>query len=409
MGCGTYRQYNLFNSSAVSTSDPENIQAILATKFHDFELGPLRRNNFIPILGHGIFTSEGEAWVHFRTQLRPQFTREQVSDLEAAERHLRILFRALPEENSSGWTEERDIMPLIFNFTLDVSTEFLFGRSVNSQTAVVSSPGHGSNTEVKKNIEFARALNFSQEYIGWRIRFQGLYWLANSKKFREACKTVKEFTDQFVRLALDSASERIAPAAGQKEKFVLLDSLVATTKNPQELRDQVLQILVAGRDTTSSLLSWTILLLSHHSEYFNYLHKTVLEHFGSEIFPGNEMNFSSLKACKPLQNVLYESLRLYPLIPLNGRTAIRDTILPVGGGKNRKQPIAIAKGEQISYSAYVLHRRKDIWGEDADEFRPERWDGRKIRWEFLGFSGGPRVCLGREFIFFLTSLRYLYA
>jgi len=102
MGCGTYRVHSLFNSSAVWTSDPENIRTVLATKFRDFELGPVRRNNFVPVLGHGIFTSEGDDWAYFRAQLRPQFTREQVSDLEAAERHLQILFRALPEEDSSS-------------------------------------------------------------------------------------------------------------------------------------------------------------------------------------------------------------------------------------------------------------------------------------------------------------------
>jgi cytochrome P450 len=403
LGCFTYRLHNPFNSSTVWTSDAENIRAILATKFHDFELGPVRRNNFLPVLGHGIFTSEGEDWAYFRSQLRPQFTREQVSDLEAAERHLQILFRTLPEEGSSGWSEYTDIMPLIFNFTLDVSTEFLFGQSVNSQTALVSSSGHVPTAEVKKNMDFAKALNYSQDFIGWRVRLQGLYWLASSKKFREACKTVREFTDHFVQAALDPANKRLGPSPDQKEKFVLLDSLLATTKNSEELRDQVLGILVAGRDTTSSLLCWTILLLSRHPEHFTFLRNAVLEHFGTELSPKNALTFSTLKACKPIQNVLYEALRLYPLIPLNSRTALVDTILPVGGGKDRKQPVAIAKGEQIVYSAYVIHHRKDIWGEDADEFRPGRWEGRRMGWEFLGFSGGPRVCLGREF----NSFRYL--
>jgi hypothetical protein len=61
-------------------------------------------------------------------------------------------------------------MPLIFNFTLGVSTEFLFGQSVNSQTALVSSRGRTSNAEVKKNMNFAKVLNYSQDSIGWRIR-----------------------------------------------------------------------------------------------------------------------------------------------------------------------------------------------------------------------------------------------
>jgi cytochrome P450 len=365
MGCGTYRVHNLFNSSVVWTSDPENIRTILATKFHNFELGPVRRNNFVPVLGHGIFTSEAEDWAYFRAQLRPRFTREQVGDLEAAEQHLQILFRALPDQDSSGWTEEIDMMPLLFNFTLDVSTEFLFGKSINSQTALVSSQDLFSDPEVKKNVDFAKALNFALGYIGWRVRLQGLYWLANSKKFLQACKTVRDFTDAFVQLALDPANKQLSSYPGKEGKFILLDSLVATTTSSEELRDQVLQILVAGRDTTSSLLSWTILLLSRHPRDFDSLRNAILEHFGTEASPKNTMTFSSLKACKPLQNVLYEALHLYPLIPLNSRTALVDTTLPVGGGRDGKRPIAVAKGEQVVYSAYVLHRRKDIWGEDG--------------------------------------------
>jgi cytochrome P450 len=302
-----------------------------------------------------------------------------------------------------------DIMPLLFNFTLDVSTEFLFGKSVNSQTALVSSQDLVSDPEVKRNMDFSKALNFSLGYIGWRVRLQGLYWLANSRKFRQACRTVRDFTDDFVQLTLDPTNKQLTPDASRKGKFVLLDSLVGSTKSSEELRDQVLQILVAGRDTTSSLLSWTILLLSRHPKHFNFLRDAILKHFGTDNSPKNTMTFSTLKACKPLQNVLYETLRLYPLVPLNSRTALVSTILPVGGGKDGKLPIAIAKGEQVVYSAYVLHRRKDIWGEDADEFRPGRWEGRKIGWEFLGFSGGPRICLGREFACLLFVLRLFYA
>lgn len=58
--------------------------------------------------------------------------------------------------------------------------------------------------------------------------------------------------------------------------------------------------------------------------------------------------------------------------------------------------MAVEKGQTVIYSILGVHKRKDIWGEDADEFRPERWDGRKIDWSYVPFSGGPRICIGRE-------------
>jgi cytochrome P450 len=67
--------------------------------------------------------------------------------------------------------------------------------------------------------------------------------------------------------------------------------------------------------------------------------------------------------------------------------------------------VYVKKGMQVDYSVYVMQRRKDLWGEDADEFRPDRWDGRKSGWEYLPFNGGPRICIGQQFA--LTEAGYV--
>ncbi|TVY38159.1 Cytochrome P450 [Lachnellula subtilissima] len=397
MGTNTYRLFSIFNGSIINTAEPENIQALLATQFHDFDLGPSRKSNFHDLLGNGIFTAEGEAWSHFRRQLRPQFSRDQVSDMEAADRHLGILFKALSEENALGWVEGVDLLPLIYRFTMDVSSEFLFGESVNSQSTALHSQDSGNTKDSQKELDFSEAISYAQEFITWRIRLGRLQSMFSSRKFKKACKTVKDFADHFVRIALDPDHKHPPTLPGQKPRYVFLDELVAETRDPIELRDQVLHIMVAGRDTTSALLCWTILLLARHPAELQDLRKAIVSQFGTEKSPTNELTFESLKACKELKNVLYETMRLYPLVPLNGREAVKDTTLPTGGGPDHKQPIAIRKGEQIGYSAYVMHRRKDIWGQDADEFRSARWEGRKLGWEFIGFSGGPRICLGQQY------------
>ena len=84
------------------------------------------------------------------------------------------------------------------------------------------------------------------------------------------------------------------------------------------------------------------------------------------------------------------------------RQATKTTVLPVGGGPDGSSPLLIRKGEAVSYSVYAMHRRKDLYGDDADRFRPDRWESdsgpdlRDIGWGYLPFNGGPRVCLGRE-------------
>ena len=87
-------------------------------------------------------------------------------------------------------------------------------------------------------------------------------------------------------------------------------------------------------------------------------------------------------------------------MPLNNRTAIKTTLLPIGGGPDGKHPILVRKGELVIFSQYVNSRVKSIYGPDADVFRPERWEGgelAKIGWAYFPFNGGPRQCLGEDF------------
>lgn len=98
------------------------------------------------------------------------------------------------------------------------------------------------------------------------------------------------------------------------------------------------------------------------------------------------------------------ALRLYPALPVNTRTSAETTILPTGGGPDRKSPVLIPKGTAVAFSVYTLHRRADLYGVDAEIFRPERWDEDmplfrdKVteNWGYLPFSGGPRLCLGSK-------------
>lgn len=83
----------------------------------------------------------------------------------------------------------------------------------------------------------------------------------------------------------------------------------------------------------------------------------------------------------------------------------------MGGGPDGRSPVFIPKGQMVAYSVWCLHRRRDLWGADAESFRPERWEGyNPPAWEFVPFNGGPRACLGRESLLFarqVSSKEYL--
>ena len=92
---------------------------------------------------------------------------------------------------------------------------------------------------------------------------------------------------------------------------------------------------------------------------------------------------------------------MYPPVPLHNRTAKKATILPRGGGPDGTAPILVREGEVVVFSQYVNARRKNIFGPDADEFRPERWEDQEnsnpYGWAYFPFNGGPRACLGQDF------------
>lgn len=101
-----------------------------------------------------------------------------------------------------------------------------------------------------------------------------------------------------------------------------------------------------------------------------------------------------------------ESLRLFPPVPVNQRAAAKDAVLPEGGGLDGQSPVLVRQGESVGFLMYALHRRKDIYGEDATLFRPERWqDGalKHVGYGYLPFGAGQRACLGQEFAMLETS------
>ncbi len=349
---------------------------------------------------------------HSRALLRPQFARDQVSDLELEEVHVQNMVRLLPTD-TSGWTGKVDIQPLFFNLTLDSATEFLFGETVNSQLA----GGHDRPDPPSKKDVSGKKLDWSTFGADWdhatmtlgtRGRLGDVYWMHSPKSFHQSCKRIHEFADYYVRLALttdlSSLKEKDASGAHKRDKYIFLQELVAQTRDPTELRSQLLNILLAGRDTTAGLLGWTFYTLVRHPEVYDKLRAIILDRFGTYSQPRN-ITFANLKSCTYLQHVLNEILRLYPNVPLNSRCCLRSTTLPRGGGPDGNSPVYVREGQEVNYLVHVMHHRKDIWGEDAEEFKPERWEGKKVGWEYLPFNGGPRICLGQQFA--LTEAGYV--
>lgn len=392
LGVWTWR-YHLFGKRIIATHEPDNVKAILASQFGTFDVGEERRANFWPMLGNGIFTQSARDWKHSRDMMRPQFTRDQVSDLELEERHVQNLMSALDAKllnkaEGGGWTDVVDLQDLFFRLTLDSATEFLLGESADSQLQHI--PGYprarNSAQDALHNVDFAWAFDRGQAGLARRARFGPLFWLVSSAEFRECIRQCNSFMDHYVRRALNKEQRAAEAAGGGKPRYVFLDALAEHTQDPVELRSQLMHILLAGRDTTASMMGWLFLELARDPARYQKLRDAVVEQFGTYHAP-KEITFSTLKNCQYLQHCNNEILRLYPVVPINARLAMKDGTIPVGGGPDGKSPVFVPKGTSVEYCVYALHRRKDLWGPDADEFKPERWENRKVGWEYVPFNG----------------------
>lgn len=404
LGVYTFRMSVLGTTNLV-TAEPRNIQAILATQFNDFGMGATRSTNLKTVLGRSIFAADGASWRASRDMMRPLFSRDNVSRLDLLEKHVQTLFRCIEKERSlnmagSTWSGPISLAALLPSLTLDSATELFLGHSTSTLEA--SLEGDDSHPGMEFNHAFERMV----AVLGTRVRLRSFYWLYGTRELRSCIKTLHGFVGNGI-----SASDMAKREGSSLALYDFLDILrERCSGGDEEVREQVLGLLAAGRDTTASLMSWTWYCLVRNPRVFAKLRSEIISSFGPSTDGASvAITFSSLKECTYLQHVLSETLRLHSVVPFNSRRALRDSTLPTGGGPDGQSPIFIPQGTEVNFSTHVLHRRRDLWGEDADDFVPERWDKKRgaasAAWHFVPFNGGPRICIGQQLA--LTEAGYV--
>ncbi|KAF8905815.1 cytochrome P450 [Gymnopilus junonius] len=424
IGGYTFNGRTMFQNRIV-TCEPEYIKAILSSQFDEFEKGPEIRYLFQPLLGTGVFAADGGLWKYHRSMTRPFFSRDRISHFDIFDRHAEDAINKLKSRLGEG--HPVDFQDLVARFTLDSATEFLFGNDVQSLSEelpyphYISSPFPSTVSSEKSFAEqvdhpasrFVAAFSKAQFITVFRMRF-GMHWPLGEfwhDKIKEPMKIVNGFIDPIVAEAIRKKRE-VAQARIVKDRDdeTLLENLVNSTEDPIALRDEIMSLLVAGRDTTASTLTFVVYMLAEHPEVLRRLRQEVLEKLGNQKRP----TYDDIKEMKYLKAVINETLRLYPVVPFNVRMSKKATVWPnkIPGGK----PIYIPANTRTPYSVFVMHRRKDLWGPDALEFDPDRFLDQRLHkyltpnpFIFLPFNAGPRICLGQQFAyneasFFLVRL-----
>lgn len=167
--------------------------------------------------------------------LRPRFARSLYRDLDVFREHVDHLIARLP-----GGGRSVDLQPLFFRFTLDTTSAFLFGES----TSVLKTGSRAGEM-------LARSFDVAQGYVVKRFRLLDFYWLVRGREFRVACDLGHMFVDGIISQRI----ARRATAPEKHEKYLFLDAVADKSRDKHALRGQLLNVLLAGRDTTACLLS----------------------------------------------------------------------------------------------------------------------------------------------------------
>lgn len=372
----------IFGEEYLFTCDPPNIKQVLVTRFVDFDSSVTRAHIFRPITEHGIFAVDGPEWKVARDMYRNQFSNTRaIIDLQMQERHFQSFLSRV-----SLLDPPCNLQPLFLDLTMDLTTAFALGESVDSLS--LAQPDH------KKH--FVESLLYVKKTMA-RDGFLGpVAKLLSKRRFHRACADVKEYVEPFIIEALNRdrkhKGDSILQEKGSKGSN-LLDGLIENSDDIVSLRDGVITILIAGIDSVASLLSTTFWLLARDERVFQKLRANTLDYIGE----GNP-TYEQIRNFSYLRHVFNEAMRVCPPVPFNARVANKETILPHGGGADGASNVLVRKGQRVVFSTWAAHRSTRSFGDDAHEFRPERWD--HLKGEALGFipfNSGPRVCPGQQY------------
>ncbi|KAJ7736572.1 cytochrome P450 [Mycena maculata] len=395
---------------ALFTVWPDHIKQILAGDFSNYEKGKRFQYGMESVLGTGVFNSDGEMWKFHRAMTRPFFSRDKVSHFDIFDHHADAVIAIMKERMRGGYSI--DFQDIIGRFTMDSATEFLFGCCVDSLKAnipyapdVLFPPPQSRGEQAERANKFIEAFNEAMQAIAER-EILGYIWPLY-EIFRdttaEPMKIVSAFLDPIIRSAVEkkqTAGALAAEKTGEIEAETLLDELLQSTSDPKVLKDETLNILLAGRDTTMHVTTMVIYFLSMYPDVCTRLREEILTHVG----PTRRPTYNDIKDMKYLRAVINESMRLYPSVPFNVRDCINATTWPSPDPNDK--PIYVPASTKVPYAVFFMHRRRDLWGPDAEEFSPERFLDERLKkyllnnaFQFLPFNAGPRICLGQQFAY----------
>ncbi|XP_044505204.1 cytochrome P450 704C1-like isoform X1 [Mangifera indica] len=398
----TFRLISFFRSD-VYTAHPPNIEYILKTNFGNYGKGSYNYDILTDLLGDGIFTVDGEKWRRQRKIASYEFSTKILRDFSS------VVFKATAVKlagivsRAAESNQSIEIQELLMKSTLDSVFKILLGIDLDCMCGTFEE-GAGFSDAFDKA---SAIVVYRYVDIFWKIkRFLNI---GSEAVLRKSIKVIDEFVYKLIRSKIEQLNNSHADFRPVKKEDIVSRFLDLKETDPKYLRDIVLSFVTAGKDTTASTLSWFLYMLCKHPH--------IQERIAKEVIQATQMTDDSsteelaagiteetIEKMHYLHAVLTETLRLYPAAAVDGKICFSDDTLPDG--------FSVKKGDLVAYLPYAMGRMKSLWGDDAEEFQPERWLNENGHFQaaspFIfttfqaretGIEAGPRVCLGKEFAY----------
>lgn len=329
---------------------------------------PQMRQALTPLLGDGLFVSDGEVWRRRREWVTPALESAQLPQYAP-------LMARCAQETAERWAslpagQTVDVLSDMAVLAAQIIGRTVFGDGVSEEEAERVVRGFSDYQAVVGQMDLIAMLG-------------GPSWLASGKpnrRARRAAASAQAMVDKILARAGRSGDDmRLAVA--------LLQSASEDEEDPAEaLRNEALVLFMAGHETTANTLAWAWSLIAGRPDIEAMLHEEV-----DSVLSGRTPTMEDVRRLPFTRAIIEETLRLYPPVPLLSREAI---------GPDTLRDTKIDKGDLIIIAPWLIHRHKRYW-DNPDAFLPERFmPGAKtkpLKFSYLPFSGGPRICLGARF------------
>ncbi|CAH2053702.1 unnamed protein product [Thlaspi arvense] len=361
---------------AIMITNPEQIKEVF-NKVYDFEKAatfPLVR-----LLAGGLASYKGDKWANHRRIINPAFHLEKIKNMVPAFYHCcrEVVCQWEKLFTNKESSCEVDVWPWLVNLTADVISHTAFGSSYKEGQRIFQLQG-----ELAELIAQA----FKKSYIPG-LRFY-------PTKSNRRMKAIDREIDLILRgIVSKRENAREAAAANDDLLGILLESNSEESQRYGMSVEEVMQecklFYFAGQETTSVLLVWTMVLLSHHQDWQARAREEVRQILGDN----NRPDIDSLSSLKVMTMIFNEVLRLYPPVAQLKRAVNKEMKLG---------ELTLPAGVHVYIPTALVHRDPELWGDDAADFKPERFkDGvskaTKNQVCFFPFGWGPRICIGQSF------------